>query len=237
MVDDGKTQYSQEFIDWARSLAMSKRAREALEIMIVHGSVTTEDLSERFGLRHPPRALGDLKDAGVVFTRRFVRSGAQKRIAEYTLQDVINPNIEAPRKPIPKRVKDELLEKDGPVCRACGGRFKPTVLQVDHRVPFRIGGDPDEWNQDTVMLLCQSDNRAKSWTCEHCPNWKLRDRSVCQTCYWSHPDGDYRHIAMEQQRRLTIVWQGDETDTYEELNKRASVLEESLQQYIKELLA
>lgn len=117
----------------------------------------------------------------------------------------------------------------------CGGEFRPTLLQVDHRIPFRVGGDPAEWDDGTVMLLCAPDNRAKSWTCENCPNWETRDPNVCATCFWAHPDGNYTHIATQQQRRVTITWQGDEeTKDFDELQLQASVLEESLQRYIKQ---
>lgn len=230
------SRYSSEFVDWARDLTMSKRAREALEIMLTEGSVTTEELTERYGLAHPPRAIGDLKDAGIVIEKRNVRSSHGKTIAEYTLLESISKDIVKPRKPIPKKVKDTLIQDNGPVCSACGGTFTPTILQVDHRIPFRIGGDPNEWSQETVMLLCQSDNRAKSWTCEHCPNWCIRDPSVCENCYWCHPDGQYSHIAMEQQRRLSIVWQGDESADFDDLEEQASMLDITMQQYIKQVL-
>ena len=231
------SQYSSEFVNWARGLIMSKRAREALEIMLTQGSVTTEELTERYGLAHPPRAIGDLKDAGIVIEKRNVRSSQGKIIAEYTILESISDNIVNPRKPIPKKVKNKLIQDNGPFCAACGGMFNPTVLQVDHRIPFRIGGDPDEWSQETVMLLCQSDNRAKSWTCEHCPNWCIRDSSVCANCYWCHPDGQYSHIAMEQQRRLSIVWQGDESTDFDDLEEQASMLDVTMQQYVKQVLS
>lgn len=141
-----------------------------------------------------------------------------------------------PRRPIPKKVKNRLIELNGPVCSACEGTFRPTVLQVDHRIPFRIGGDPAEWSRETGMLLCQSDNRAKSWTCEHCPNWEIRDPSICEDCYWCHPDGQYSHIAMKQQRRVEVVWQDEETQEYDVLKEQASLLDETMQQYIKRTL-
>lgn len=215
---------------------MSKRAREALEIMLAQGSVTTEELSQCYGLNHPPRAIGDLRDAGVVVERHRVKSSKGKTIAEYTLLEEISDELAEPRRPIPKKVKNRLIELNGPVCSACEGTFRPTVLQVDHRIPFRIGGDPAEWSRETGMLLCQSDNRAKSWTCEHCPNWEIRDPSICEDCYWCHPDGQYSHIAMKQQRRVEVVWQDEETQEYDVLKEQASLLDETMQQYIKRTL-
>jgi hypothetical protein len=82
-----------------------------------------------------------------------------------------------------------------------------------------VGGDSEgaELVPDDFMLLSGSANRAKSWSCEHCENWiSLKDRMVCTTCYWAYPE-DYHHIAMRQIRRIDLIWQGDEIDTYEKL--------------------
>lgn len=232
------SEYSTEYIEWARSRKMSKRAREALEVMIGHGAVSTVELQTIYHLNHPPRALGDLKDAGISFEKKLVPDGNGKRMAQYHLTGTINTDAdsEAPRKPIPKKVKEQLLKEDGPRCKACNGEFKPTVLQVDHRIPFRIGGDPDQWSESTVMLLCPSDNRAKSWTCEHCFNWEKRDPSICKTCYWSHPDGDYEHIAGEQQRRVAVIWQGPEVAVYDRFKAMMDGRNSTVEQIIKQLV-
>lgn len=228
--------YSKEFIEWARSLKMSKRAREALEIMINKGAVTTVDLQEQYHLNHPPRALADLKDAGISFSKCLVKTSDGKRIAQYELQDIISKCDEAPRRSIPKKVKNDLIKDTGSICTACGGVFKSTMLQVDHRIPFRIKGDPREWNSETMMLLCQSCNRAKSWTCEHCNNWIERNSEICQSCYWCIPDGDYTHVAGKEQRRLIITWQGDEVNEYDKLYKQASDLDVHTQDLIKSVI-
>lgn len=239
-----KGRYSQRYLDWVRQRKMSKRAREALEIMIANGSVTTEELSSTYGLQHPPRAMSDLKDAGVVFESRLIQSATPgKRVAQYSLVDVFAGDgdeggsaVFRPRKAIPKKVKQDLIMEHGPRCTACGGVFRPTQLQVDHRIPFRIGGDPEVWDDDTVMLLCNSDNRAKSWTCEHCPNWDTRNADFCRTCYWCIPDGPNTHVADDELRRTEIVWSGEEIVLYDEMAKQASVLEMTVQEYIKYIL-
>jgi hypothetical protein len=42
-------------------------------------------------------------------------------------------------------------------------------LQIDHRVPFEVGGDfVAEQESEYYMLLSPSANRLKSWTCEKC---------------------------------------------------------------------
>jgi len=86
------------------------------------------------------------------------------------------------------------------------------------------------------MLLCASANRAKSWSCEHCENWiRIKDKSVCLSCYWAYPE-NYEHIAMEQVRRVDLLWTGDEIEVYEQLKQRASDRHIDLPELIKEIL-
>lgn len=70
-------------------------------------------------------------------------------------------------------------------------------LQVDHRVPYEIGGEHGGKDIDSYMLLSPSANRAKSWTCEHCPNWTVKDVRFCMKCFWAHPE-NYDHVAGEE---------------------------------------
>ena len=107
--------------------------------------------------------------------------------------------------------------------------------QIDHRVPYEVAGDGEEvgLKPEDFMLLCGSANRAKSWSCEHCENWKnLKKREVCLTCYWASPE-DYEHIAMRQVRRLDLIWQGDEVAHYEALKKQARDLSVEVPAYVK----
>lgn len=195
-------------IQMLRDLPMSKRARAALNIMLERGAVTTKVLQEEYGLDHPPRAIRDLKDAGVlVGSRRVKESG--KTISEYFLEDLSAPSQGgAPRNPIRKADKDRIIAEFGGKCAVCG--TQASRLQLDHRVPFAIAGDPPVWTSETAMPLCPSDNRAKSWACEHCANWVNRDPDVCLGCMWCHPE-DYDHVSMLPERRL-VVTAHSETD-------------------------
>lgn len=65
------SEYSDDFVAWVTGLDMSKRARTALDILLQRGSVTTKELQE-LGYDHPPRAMADLKDAGVPFISTMV---------------------------------------------------------------------------------------------------------------------------------------------------------------------
>ncbi|AUI68090.1 hypothetical protein AL038_18250 [Beggiatoa leptomitoformis] len=59
--------------------------------------------------------------------------------------------------------------------------FEARYLQVDHRVPYEVSGNiVDKQDIEHFMPLCGSCNRAKSWSCEHCDNWKTeKSPSLC----------------------------------------------------------
>ena len=87
------------------------------------------------------------------------------------------------------------------------------------------------------MLLCGSANRAKSWSCEHCENWKnIKDKNICLSCYWAYPES-YSHVAMRQIRRVDLVWQGDEIVQYDKLKSDAVKAGLEIPQFVKEVLA
>jgi hypothetical protein len=108
-------------------------------------------------------------------------------------------------------------------------------LQIDHRVPFEVDGEP-ALEPENFMLLCGSANRAKSWSCEHCENWNsIKDKSVCLSCYWAYPE-NYVHIAMRQVRRVDLLWEGDDIKVYETLKQRAIALDKELPVFVKEII-
>jgi hypothetical protein len=109
-------------------------------------------------------------------------------------------------------------------------------LQIDHRIPFEVDGEP-ELEPGNFMLLCGSANRAKSWSCEHCQNWdSLKDKSICLSCYWAYPE-NYNHIAMQQVRRIDLIWKGDEIEIYERLQQQAISLNKEIPELVKEIIA
>lgn len=66
------------------------------------------------------------------------------------------------------------------------------------------------------MLLSPSANRIKSWTCEHCINWKEKNPEFCIKCFWSHPE-DYEHIAGKRVKIINLYFSGDEIKDYDKL--------------------
>ena len=220
--------YPAEFAAWARSLPMSRRAALTLDLILKQGSVTTGDLNA-IGYDHPPRAVRDLKDAGLAVDKDMVTVDG-KRMARYFLVTDSSNQGRASRRPLPLAFRKRLFEIHGHKCSACGGRFLTRFLQADHRVPFEIGGDPEPITLEAFMPLCGSDNRAKSMSCETCPNWELGSVETCRTCYWHDPD-NYQHIATHPERRLTITFQGGQVAIYDRAGDSAQASGQTLPEF------
>ncbi|MEU3250853.1 helix-turn-helix domain-containing protein [Streptomyces sp. NPDC006997] len=226
--------YSDEFVAWVRGLQFSRRAQRALEHILEHGSVTTAELNG-MGYDHPPRAIGDLRDAGVTVVKEMVTVDG-RRMARYALLDQINANASGiGRKTLSKRFREDLYDMHGHKCAICGGSYTSRELQADHRVPFRIAGDSRELLLDEFMPLCASCNRAKSWTCENCPNWEPRDKHMCTACLWASPD-TYGHIAGTEERRIAVTLQGDQVHLHDRLSAAAAAAGVPVDEWVRENL-
>jgi hypothetical protein len=134
-----------------------------------------------------------------------------------------------------KQIKDELIKRHGCKCFIYLEEIDKRELQIDHRVPFEIDGEP-KLEPENFMLLCGSANRAKSWSCEHCENWNhIKDKSICLSCYWAYPE-NYVHTAMRQIRRIDLMWEGEDIEMYERLEQRAVSLGQEISELIKDII-
>ncbi|MDX0029736.1 hypothetical protein GOA88_31050 [Sinorhizobium meliloti] len=126
------------------------------------------------------------------------------------------------RSAFPKKFKAALIKRYGSIDCITGASLDERVLQIDHRIPYRIAGDAGltDHNVEEYMLLDASSQRAKSWSCEHCPNMHARDAQACRSCYWAFPE-DYRHIALQDVRRVDITWQGRDVAVYDTIKALA----------------
>lgn len=60
------------------------------------------------------------------------------------------------------KLKKKLVDKYGCKCHLYGEEYPERLLQPNHRVPYEIGGDPEDMlDTDYFMLLCPSANRDK----------------------------------------------------------------------------
>jgi len=218
----------------------NKRAKIVIDHILQHGKVTTDDL-EKLGYKHPPRAARDVRELGIPLETTRVQSPDGRLIAEYRFGDLseIRAGKLTGRQVFPKQLKGSLIESGGSKCCVCLEAYESRYLQIDHRVPYEVAGESHGQGEEgsIYMLLCGSCNRAKSWSCEHCLNWKEnRDVIVCRTCYWANPS-DYRHIAMRPLRRLDLVWKDEEVRVYDALQKFAKNKRLSMPAYVKDILA
>lgn len=233
-----KRVYPKEFLEYIQSIT-NKRAKIVIDHILEHSFITTEDLEKTYGYNHPPRAARDVREAGIPLETFKIKSQDGKSIAAYKFGDLaaLQTNRVAGRILFSKELKHALFITCGGRCQICNGQFEERYLQVDHRVPYEVGGDVTDREPKHFMLLCGSCNRAKSWSCEHCNNWKtLKKPPICMQCYWGSPE-DYNHIAMEQVRRPDLQWNGDEIKYYDALKVIADRNKIELPEFIKQIIA
>ncbi len=233
-----KSAYPKEFLEYLQSIT-NKRAKIVIDHILQHAFITTEDLENTYGYSHPPRAARDVREAGIPLITFNVKSKSGKSIAAYKFGDLaqLQTNRVAGRTIFSKDFKHALFEACSGRCQICNGQFEERYLQVDHRIPYEVGGDLTDKEIKHFMLLCGSCNRAKSWSCEHCENWKrLKKPEICMECYWGSPE-HYHHIALEEVRRLDLQWNGDEIQYYDALKIIADQNNIELPIFIKQIIA
>lgn len=236
----GKETLPEEIVELLRSIP-SKRGRVVVEHILEHGFITTEDLEKTYGYNHPPRAARDVREAGIPLDTFRVESSDGRQIAGYKFGDLtqIQKDRLAGRDVFPKKFKDKLYEISSGKCAICSGNFESRYLQIDHRIPYEISGGKKglKRNVKHYMLLCASCNRAKSWSCEHCPNWLTEKLlKVCSRCYWANPLA-YTHIALREIRRIDVLWDEHEIQAYEKLKRLAQENRYLIPDYVKKIIA
>ena len=219
----------------------AKRPRTVIQHILKNGFVTTEDL-KNLGYEHAPRAARDVRELGIPLETFRVKDSTGRNIAAYRFgkpnqaEDKVSKT--AGRTVLSVALKKALIEKYGAKCFIYLQPMDERMLQVDHRVPYEIGGENDSDALDCYMLLSPSANRAKSWTCEHCPNWQRKDAAFCVRCFWAHPE-NYTHIAGKEQRQIIITFTGDEIEDYNRLialvgmDQAEAKIKELIEKYIE----
>ena len=213
-----KKKLPKEFIDKLNAVT-AKRPKTVIQHILEFGYVTTEDL-KNLGYEHAPRAARDVRELGIPLETFRLKDSNGRSIGAYRfgdpskIEDKISKKIG--RTALSKALKTALVEKYGAKCFIYLQDLDEKSLQVDHRIPYEIGGEQSEHDIDRYMLLSPSANRAKSWTCEHCPNWNDKNPKFCVNCFWAYPE-NYTHIAGKEQRQIVITFTGDEIEDYNKL--------------------
>lgn len=231
--------FTEDFLKLCHSIT-AKRPKTVIDHIIKHGFITTEELKDIYGYEHPPRAVRDVREHGINIETFRVTGKTGKKIAAYRFADIKRQLFKksAGRTGLSKKIKDALIEKYGCKCSIYLEYADESELQIDHRVPYEVGGDGEglELKPEDFMLLSGSANRAKSWSCEHCENWNdLKDRKICLACYWAYPE-NYFHIAMRQIRRIDLTWEGDEVEIYEKLKTQVHSFKMEIPAFIKKII-
>lgn len=228
--------YTKEFLDLLGSVT-AKRPRTVIQHILKYGYITSQELKDTYGYNHPPRAVRDVREYGIPLVTYRVPGTDGRSIAAYKFgdpEDAKNAlSKSAGRTALSKALKQALIEKYGSKCFIYLENMDENVLQVDHRVPYEIGGEHDEADIDYFMLLSPSANRAKSWACEHCENWEKNDSGFCIRCFWAYPER-YDHVAGRIEKIISIVFTGDEIEDYNRLIELAG--EKTAQETIKQIL-
>jgi hypothetical protein len=211
----------------------NKRARFVLDSIVKNGSVSTIELNKA-GYDHPPRAVRDAVELGFSLKRIKAKRDDGQSIAAYVFdEDELDPN-KTGRVILSKKGRDALIVSKGSKCNICGATHN---LQIDHRIPYEVAAETQKDEDDPYQILDGSCNRKKSWSCEHCENWtKLKSFDTCRTCYWANPES-YAHVAMQQERRVDVVWTGGEVNAFEQLKDVAKRNGRSVADEIKIVLA
>jgi hypothetical protein len=231
--------FPESFIKKCKQIT-AKRPRTVIDHILKHGFITTQELKDEYGYNHPPRAARDVRELGIPVETYRVTGSDGRKIAAYRFGDLRKARFSRlhGRTAFSKELKRKLIKECGSICTIYLEKFTESELQIDHRVPYEVLGDEIEKDEDPkhFMLLSGSANRAKSWSCEHCPNWlKLKNPAICRKCYWAFPD-NYEHVAMRQVRRLDLLWTEEEITIYNELKERAESLQKNMPVFVKEIL-
>lgn len=176
-----KPKLPKEFIKLCKKVH-AKRPRTVIDHILKHGFITTQELKDKYGYNHPPRAARDVKENGIPIVMFRVEEKDGRKIAAYRFGDPQKARFgkQMGRTVFTKELKRELIKKFGAKCAIYLEPFSERDLQIDHRIPFEVIGDSLKagLHIEDYMLLCGSANRAKSWSCEHCVNWLERKTQI-----------------------------------------------------------
>lgn len=228
--------FPQEFLDLLHSV-IAKRPKTVIDHILEYGYITSQELKDLYGYNHPPRAIRDVREYGIPIVTYRITGTDGRKIAAYKFGDpkaVSNlASKQSGRTVLSKTLKQALIDKYGAKCFIYHEEMDASLLQIDHRIPYEIGGEHDASDIDYFMLLSPSANREKSWTCEHCSNWITKDKEFCSHCFWAYPE-DYNHIAGKGGKIITIIFTLNEMEDYKKLQQISG--NDSPQNTIKKIL-
>src|SRR5699024_710289 len=100
-----------------------------------------------------------------------------------------------------RNLKEKIAEENGYCCEIDQTSFELRYLQIDHRMPYEVSGDPEEliWKIICHFVLHTTE---LGYVVVNIPIiGSIKDPNICKTCYWASPS-NYSHIAMEGVKRV-----------------------------------
>jgi len=133
-------EYSKKFMKLCRSVT-AKRPKIVIEHIIKYGQITTEELKEKYGYNHPPRAVRDAREHGIPIETFRVTGADGRKIAAYRFGDPDKARFRklSGRTALSKKIKEALIRKYGCKCFIYLEEVDKKELQIDHRIPFEVG--------------------------------------------------------------------------------------------------
>lgn len=163
---------------FAQRFHLNDLNKSLIDHILKYGFITTEELKNKYGYNHPPRAARDVREQGIPLeTFRVQADDDGRSIGAYRFGYPKKARFSklSGRTAFAKELKATLIETEGAKCAIYLEEFSERDLQIDHRVSFEVAGDDADnmYDPGDYMLLSGSANRAKSWSCEHCANWPV----------------------------------------------------------------
>lgn len=148
-----------EFVKRCKAVTV-KRARTIIDHILKHGYITTQELKDKYGYNHPPRAARDVREQGIPLETFRVVGDDGRKIGAYRFGDPKKARFSGlrGRTAFARELKAKLIELNGRRCAVYLEEFEERDLQIDHRIPFEVVGDDVENMEDpaSYMLLSGS---------------------------------------------------------------------------------
>ena len=102
-----KPKYPKEFLELCASVT-GKRPKTVVDHILKHGHITTEELKNKYGYDHPPRAARDVRELGIQLETFRVAAANGRKIAAYRFADPTRNNFDglAAAQAFPKKSKN-----------------------------------------------------------------------------------------------------------------------------------
>jgi hypothetical protein len=117
-----------DFLKFLKTIK-GKRSQIVVQHILEHGFITTEDLEIKYGYKHPPRAVRDVREQGVPIETFTTKDSQNRSIAAYRFANpsLIQTDKIGGRRPFSKSFKARLIRKSGNKCAICF-RYTKSVI-------------------------------------------------------------------------------------------------------------